>query len=476
MSTTRKIAHNTIVQIGGKVISTFLGLIALSMLTRYLEPTKFGWYITTIAFLQFIAILIDFGLVPVTAQMMSEPRFDKEKLLKNLLGFRFVSATIFFAIAPLIALFFPYPTPVKIAIAFTSLSFFANAMNQIFIGFYQQRLKMYIQAIGEVIGRIILVVGLFILINLNGSFLWVMGVITISGVSYMVVMWLAAIKYTRPSFAFNKKIWQEIVKKMWPIAISIIFNVVYLKGDILLLSIFRDQTEVGFYGAPYRVIDILAQTAMMLMGVIMPLLAFSWSRNQADEFKTRFQQAFDAMMLLAVPMTVGTIVLAPKIMNLVAGDKYMASAKPLQILSLAVFGVFVGAIFGHTAVAINKQKQTIWVYASNAIITLIGYLIFIPLYGMYGAAWMTVFSELYAALFLYVTVRRYIKQKIQLKTLAKIILSSLCMAFAICQLINLNVILLTVIGMVVYGAVMFVIGGISKKTLMEIISMKSKNK
>ena len=48
-----------------------------------------------ISFLQFIGIVIDFGLVPVTAQMMSEKDFDKEKLFRNLLGFRFLTSVLF---------------------------------------------------------------------------------------------------------------------------------------------------------------------------------------------------------------------------------------------------------------------------------------------------------------------------------------------------------------------------------------------
>ena len=94
MTTTRKIAHNTIIQIVGKVFSTALGLLALGMMTRYLGTEQFGWYITTISFLGFIGILIDFGLIPVTAQMMSEPQHDKKALFKNLISFRFFTALL----------------------------------------------------------------------------------------------------------------------------------------------------------------------------------------------------------------------------------------------------------------------------------------------------------------------------------------------------------------------------------------------
>jgi len=472
MSTTRKIAHNTLVQIIGKAISTFLGLVALAMMTRYLGTEQFGWYITVISFLGFAGILVDFGLIPVTAQMLAEPKFDKTKLLQNLLAFRFFTALIFFGLMPFAVLFFPYPPEVKIAVAFTTISFLATSMNQIFVGYYQTKLKMHIQAISEVFGRIILVVGLFLAIKQNAHFLPIMWTLVIASVSYTSALWLQSFKETKPLFSFDWNIWKAIIKKSWPIAISIIFNVVYLKGDIILLSLFRDQGDVGIYGAAYRVIDILSQTAMMIMGVILPVLAFHWSRNNQKLFKKFYQQAFDAMMLLAIPMTIGTILTATKIMELIAGSDFIISGKPLQILSIAVFGVYLGSVFGHTAVAINKQKQTMWIYISNAIITLIGYLIFIPKFGFWGAAWMTVFSELYAGILLYLTISHYSKTKLKFKTFSKILFAGLTMAIAIYLTSNLHIVIIIPLAAIVYSTTLYLIGGISKETIHEIISVK----
>ena len=229
MTNTRKIANNTIIQIVGKIISVALGLLALGMMTRYLGQERFGWYITTIAFLQFIYILIDFGLIPVTSQMMSEPHLEKNRLFQNLLAFRLVSAGVFLLIAPAIALFFPYPIEIKIAISFTTLSFLGVCLNQIFIGFLQTKLKMHIQAIGEIAGRIVLVLGLWLMIYKQAGFLPIMAVVVLNSLAYTFVLILGSKKYIKVGLKFDKKVWKEIIKKMWPIAISIIFNVVYLK-------------------------------------------------------------------------------------------------------------------------------------------------------------------------------------------------------------------------------------------------------
>lgn len=472
MTTTRNIAHNTAYQLAGKILSTFLGVLALGMMTRYLGTEKFGWYVTTISFLQFVGILIDFGLIPVTAQMMSEPKYDKTKLFQNLLGFRFVTAIIFLGIAPFIALFFPYPPEVKIAIALSTISFLAVAMNQIFIGFYQTKMKMHIQAIGENIGRLVMVMGLWLLFHQQASFLPIMCVVILNSVAYTIFMWCMATKYDKPKLAFDWQIWKKIIIKMWPIAISIICNVVYLKGDTLLLSIFRSQTEVGLYGAAYRVIDILSQMAMMIMGIMLPLLAYHWSRNLKKEFKKYYQQSFDIIMLLALPMTLGIIMTAPQIMEIVGGKEFISSGRPLQILAVAVLGVYLGAIFGHTAVSINRQKQTIWIYLSSALFTLIGYLIFIPKFGMYGAAWLAVFSELYVSLMLFLTVRYYTQEKLALKTFSKIIFSTLIMTVVLFFTKNYHLFIQIVFAVLIYTTMILLTKAISRETIKEIISLK----
>ncbi|MDP2693026.1 MAG: flippase [bacterium] len=472
MSLTRKVAHNTIVQIVGKVITTILGLVALGMVTRYLGQEKFGWYITVTAFLQFAGILIDFGMIVVTAQMLSEPFKNKERLFQNLFTFRFFSALLFFSIAPIVALTFPYNTEIKIAIAISSIAFLAITLNQVFVGLYQTKLKMHIYAASEVLSRLIMVLAIYFVIINQMSFLAIMVAILISSVSHTTFLWLRARKETKISFTFDLNIWKSIMIKMWPIALSIMFNVVYLKGDLVLLSIFVDQAQVGIYGAAYRVLDVITQSAMMIMGILMPLMAFAWSRNLKHEFKKHFQQSFDIMMLFAVPLMFGAITLSDRIIQLVAGNEFAESGKILAILAIAVFGVFFGAIFGHTAVAINRQKQTLWIYISNAVITLIGYLIFIPIYGIYGAAWMTVFSELYAGILLYFTIRHYSKERLHLKTTLKIVLASLVMSSSIKLFPSAPVILLVFTGIIVYSSVLILIGGVNIKTIKEIIRLE----
>lgn len=260
---------------------------------------------------------------------------------------------------------------------------------------------------------------------------------------------------------------------MWPVATAVMFNVVYLKGDTVFLSVFGSQTEVGLYGAAYRVVDILSQLAMMVMGVMLPLMAAAWAARKQDELQQYVQQGFDAMMLFAVPVTIGVYVLATPIIVLVAGPDFVRAGVPLTLLALAIFGVYVGAIFGHIAVAINKQKETLPIYISNAIITLIGYSIIIPRYGMIGAAIMTIFSEAYTGILLYATIKSYLPFRIAGRVYIKILASGAIMGWTIYLLQDVfHVVFVSAIGALIYAVSILATRAISRQTIEEIIRIK----
>ncbi len=477
MSLTRSIAKNTTIQIIGKVISTMLGLVAVGIMTRTLGVEKFGWYVTATGFLQFVGIFSDFGFTIITAKMLSEPEFDKTKLLNNLFTWRFITALFFQLLAPLVILFFPYPPEVKMAVAIMSLSFFAVSINNIFIGYCQSQLKMIIQTTGEVLGRIVLVLGLILVVAKNypangtpphggGGFLPAMGIITLASVVYTFYLWL---KSPGVRFAIDRAISKAIFYKIWPTAATVIFNAFYLQGDRVILPLYVSQTDVGLYGAAYRVLDIITQSAGMIMGIMMPLVAFAWSRNLTEEFKKRYQTSLDLVALFLMPMMAGIMVLANPIMILIGGQEFIGSGRILQFLSLAILGIAFGNIFGYIALAIDRQKQALWIYISDAVLTTIAYFIFIPKYGIYGAAGAAIFSELYAGLMLMLLANHYAGFTPRFKSLGKIFLASAIMGAAVYKLQPMNIIISIILGIAVYTVCILLFKTISRQTLNEIV-------
>lgn len=468
MSYTRKIAHNTIIQIIGKGISTVIGVVVIAMLTRYLGTGGFGQYVTIMAFLQFFGVLVDLGLYIILVKKISEPGVDEQKIVSNIFTLRMISAIIFLGLAPVIVLFFPYPVIIKVGVLVASLSFLGITLNQALAGVFQKHLRMDKVVIAEVIGRLILIGSTYLVIRADLGLLWVMGSVVAGSIVNFLITFIFSRRLVHIKLSFDFLLWRQIIKESWPIALSIAFNLVYFKADTIILSLYHSPDVVGIYGAPYKVLEVLTTMPAMFAGLVLPLLTAAWVMADKERFKRVLRKAFDAMVMIAVPLAVGTLFLAKPVMDLVAPE-FTDSARILQILIFAAATIFIGNLFGNTVVAINKQKTMMWLYLGVAVISLVGYLIFIPRYSYFGAAGMTVASELMvtiaAALIVCLTVKMWPSFKIFFKSLV----ASGVMAFVLYLLAGYNIFLLLLAGGVVYFVVLFLLKGVTRETIREII-------
>ena len=107
MSLTKKIAHNTMIQYIGKIVTTILGIFVVALMTRYLGKEGFGQYITVTAFLAFFGIIVDFGLSLTATRTVGKPGLDINKYLSNMMTLRIISSFIFMGLAPLVVWIFP---------------------------------------------------------------------------------------------------------------------------------------------------------------------------------------------------------------------------------------------------------------------------------------------------------------------------------------------------------------------------------
>ena len=475
MSLSTRIAHNYIIQIIGKAIATALGLIAVGAIARYLGQNGFGEYTVIITFISFFAILADLGLTLVTVQMISQPNVNEEKILSNLLGLRLVSAFLFLGIAPFIIFLFPYTQVVKIGVLIAAVSFFFIALTQVLVGLFQKKLSMDKVAIAEVVSRVALVIGVFFVVYFDLGLVNLMIVTALTGIVNFFVLYFYSRAIVLIKLEFDFKVWREIIYKCWPIAVTIGFNLIYLKTDTLILSLIKTQGEVGLYGAAYKVIEVLITLPFIFAGIALPTLTSYWAKKDKEGFKRVFQKSFDTMVVLAMPVMIGTQFVAEPVMRLVGGKEFSDSGPILQILIIACGMIFLQIMSAHAIIAIGKQKDIIWAYVFVAITAFVGYLIFIPEYSYFGAAWVTVYSELMIGIASGFLVWKYIKFIPKSNVFLKSIAASIVMGATLFFIKDLNLFFAICFSGAMYFITLFFLNGLNFVPIKDIL-IKSKVK
>ena len=231
MSLSKKILVNTGIQTFGKVFTTVLGVVAFGLMTRYLDTGGFGAYTTITAFLQFFAIIADCGLSIIAIQMLAEP--GRKKKFAVAFTMRVVIIAILTVVAPLVSLLFPYPEHIKIGIALMAVSFLFSSLIQMGRVIYQVHLRMDIPLLSDVISYIILIAGVWGVVHYDLGLNGIIGVITLNNMVQFLVLAIPAHHFTPLKLYWDRALAGDIWRRSWPIALSIVFNLLYLRTDIL---------------------------------------------------------------------------------------------------------------------------------------------------------------------------------------------------------------------------------------------------
>jgi len=445
-----KVAQNTVIQIVGKAISIILGMITLGIMTRYLGQEGYGQYITILVFLQFFGIIMDLGLYLTLVREMSANPQQESKIFNNIYTLRIITSLLILSLAPIVVLFMPYPQIVKLGVIITTLTYFFNSLVQILTSLFQRRLAMGKVMTSEIIGRLAHLATIIVIISLSGGLLMILLGNIINTLVYFIALYFFARRFIKINFSFDFSLWLNVLKKTWPIAVGIFFNLIYFKADTLILSFLKPAGDVGIYGAPYKFLEILTTLPHMFLGLILPLMATAWTSKKTKEFKELFQICFDLFVIIGIPMIAGGLIIGTPLITFFAGNEFLSSGPVLKILIIATVLIFFGTLFNYIIIAIDKQKRLLKYFIATSILSVIGYLVFIPPYSYFGAAWVTVAGEAFIALMSFFLGYRLTKIGLSLKIFYKILPATLVMASLLYLLRNFQVVAVTLVSIAFY--------------------------
>ncbi|MBI4599820.1 flippase [Candidatus Uhrbacteria bacterium] len=469
MSLARQIAYNTALQTGAKITSTLLAIVAFGLMARYLDRGGFGAYTTITAFLQFFGILVDMGLSVIAIQLISEIGQDHKKNFDNIFTIRLLSAVVIYALAPIAVLFFPYPQEIKIGVLVMAPSFFLSSLIQISTVVYQVRLSMIVPTCADITSKLFLIGGIALAARMDGGLVGVLAAILFNNALQWGILFFSSRAWALPRLSFDWYIWRLVYTRTWPIALSILCNVVYLRADTLILSLSKPQEDVGIYGAAFRVVEVLMTFPIMFIGLTLASFARAWSSGDMPAFSRYFQKTFDFMALTAFPLIVGTLFTGAAVMVLVAGPSFFQSGTLLMMLIVATGAIFFGSLFGHLINIINEQKKMLVGYFSVAVIAVVCYLVFIPSYGYWAAASITIATETAVALIGFFIFYKKTRVIPRLGYAGKTLLASGVMGVFLYAFPNLHLAIKIVGGGLVYISALYLVGALTKEMIASLL-------
>lgn len=469
MTLVRKIAYNTFISAGARIIGVALSLVNIGLIARYLGQEGFGEYSLILAFLSIFNILADLGLYSLMTREISRPGADEKKIASNIFTLR-VAILLFFLILAVISIWlFPYSYRVKVGVAIVTISILFLSASQVLMGIFQKYLKTDKAALSEVIGRAVQLGLVILFIYLDSGFFALLVALTVGALVIFILNFLFARKYVALTLAFDFSYWKEVIKVALPIALSIVLTLIYFKIDSIFLSLkFINRSsanpisDVGIYNIPYKVLEGLIFFPSMFVGLIFPLLS-KFALSGMEQFKKIFQKTLDILIIIIVPLVIGLFMLSLPIVILIGGKEFAVSSPVLKILSFAIGLIFLGNLFGNAIIALNKQKVGAWIYFIGMAFNIITNLIFIPKYSYIGAASTTLATEFLVTILMFCLISKTIRYLPSFKIILKAIFAGLFMGFFLYYFQAHNLFLVVGLGAAIYFGILYLIKGIKKE-------------
>ena len=380
------------------------------------------------------------------------------------------AATITFFLSFVSALVIIFITPLASKIPLSQMLLLAVAIVLIFdswrglgLALFRTIERMELEALANILTQVVFIIaGFFLLIKMQTPESLAFTYATASVAGTLVSFYLAR-KYVKGLFArFNKKLIKSMLSASLPISVAGILGGLMINTDIVLLGWLTDARQVGLFTAAQKPILFLYLIPSFIAGGIFPALARLVTQDQ-EKSRLLISKGLTAMLLFALPITVGLFLAAEDIVHLLYGNDYLPAILAFQILAGTILIMFPVSILHGAIFAYDRQKFLMRVSVVGVALNTILDLVLIPVWGITGAALATLFTQVIIGAAMWHKAKRLNNFSI-LHALPKIAFATLIMGASVILLeqLNLPILLIIFFASLVYAATLFLL----KETLL----------
>ncbi|TSD03658.1 MAG: polysaccharide biosynthesis protein, partial [Parcubacteria group bacterium Athens0714_26] len=202
---------------------------------------------------------------------------------------------------------------------------------------------------------------------------------------------------------FDCRLIKTILSASLPFALASFLGAIMINTDLIMLSWMRSPDELGFYSAAQKPIQLLYVMANLFAAAMFPVL--SKAALNKERFRNLLEKSLSASLLVALPLSISSILLAKQIIIFLFGPVYAPAILAFQILLVTLLIIFPSVIISNSILAYNKQKNFIIFSALGAIGNVFFNFLLIPYWGIAGAATSTIFTMIISNTFIWIKMR-----------------------------------------------------------------------
>jgi O-antigen/teichoic acid export membrane protein len=457
MSFGRAVAKNVFFKGLGEALIRLLSFAFVVWVARTLKESDFGALNFAYSFPLLFIILVDFGFNPLMIREISRDPKNGARIFGNLLLMK-LGLAIAFVLAVVIGLFVVAPGPEvwKAVLLLTGFMLF-NSFTEFITAVFQAHQQMQWEA-GVFTWQKLSLLGFGLLaLSLGWGLPGVAAAYLAAGLSgLLAAMWVLKQRgLIVGAWHWDRAYWNYALRQALPLTLTTLFINLYFRIDTTLLTKMRPLSEVGWYGAAHKCIEVLMVMPAVLVASTFPGFSKMYVEDR-ERMQRAAQRVLGLLVMAAVPLVIGAVLLSQPLMILVFGQAYAPSGLALAWLAVALGFIFVNYLLSYLLISAERQRVNAVVSGLAVVVSISANLLLIPRWGYAGAAASAAVTEG----FLFVAYAWCVQRKVfslRLKSGWRIGLAGLVMGGVVWWLRGFHVLPVIAAGALVYGAMLFML-------------------
>jgi O-antigen/teichoic acid export membrane protein len=390
----RGIVVNSAAIVGNNVVRRGLAFVAVVSIARYLPVEMFGRYILVLATVELFRSVADFGIDQIAVRRLA--RGGGPGVVRSALALKITTSLVAVGCAQALALALGYGPQLMGYLALASLTLLFNSAAATLATFFQATLSVRRLVPVNITAGLLLLALVWAGIVLHVSVAGLLAAATIAE-ACALAMTYALLRRAGPRVDNGGSAGAplgRLLAEVAPLGLGSVLVTAYFRLDTVVLAKMVGDTEVGRYGAIFRLTEGSLALATGVAATFLPLLsAYLADPASRDWALALYERGFKMLLAYGVLLASTVTVLAEPIMRLVYGTSYEGAAPGLALLIWSTVFMSLNMLQGSAFVALDRQRVFLAVKAAVLLINVALIFTLIPRFGLLGACAATVATE-----------------------------------------------------------------------------------
>ena len=374
-----------------------IGLFVGVWVARYLGPGSFGKWNYSIAVIAILSAISTLGLDQVLVKHLVENESNEDQLVGTAFFMRFVGG-ILVTIIGCVYTYFQYNSLLLIITFLTALNVVFQSFDVIDLKL-QSVLKSKISVIIKNSAFIIASILKLIVIYNKGSLLAFV-IISLIEIVLGAVGLIFSYGFLRVlKWGFNIEYAKNFLAECWPLLLSGIIILLYMRLDQVMIGNMLNETDVGFYSVSVKFSELWYFIPTVFANSFFPKLIKM--KGSGVEYKKFCSKLLKILFVISFFISIVLSLSAKTLIETLYGTSYLASALALKISIWTSIFVFWGVGAANMLLIENLNKHNLYKSIQGLVLNVLLNFFLIPRFGINGAAIATLISQFYASYLYY---------------------------------------------------------------------------